>query len=142
MRNAATRGFDMELVEGSVEVGCDCSELPEIDPLTGVPVGTPGFQLSIRQVLLIVTTVAIILTIFRHPISLLFTDRVVAWASTPWSIYGWLFFGTDIINPRPLGKDPMAIIAFLVSVIVAMLLPLAAFTGAAAMFKKLWRMAR
>ncbi len=141
VQQAAREGLRLELSDGPFEVGCECAVSDNDPPTAGSCWSTKRLRFNLLQVLLVVTVVAIGLAIFRHPISLLFDETVLQWSSVPWSLYGWLFFGTDIINPKTLAKDPMGIIMFLANVAIAGVLPMLAASLATSGFKRLWQMA-
>ena len=126
----------MELVAGNVELGCSCPgwEKPKLAAPT-------RWRVNLKQMMLLLTTVAILLSIFRHPIGLMFDEVALRWAAVPWSVYGWLFFGSEIINPKTLPKNPMGILMFMANLAVACLLPMAVGAAAVAKFKDLWQQA-
>lgn len=140
VRNAAQQKMQVELSEGQIEIGCECVT-HEPEALVEVEANT-GFRMSLLQGLLVLTALAIVLAIFRRPISLLFEERVYYWVIAPWSLYGWLFWGGDIVNPKVYGKDLVCIIAFVASTIVAILLPMVVASGAVHSFKELWQLAK
>lgn len=142
IQRAAEAGQAIEFGQGQVEVGCKCVLASSTAPQKA----RGRFLLNLRQILLIMATAAVILTLFRHPISLLLDRQVLAEpdvvkaAACPWSLYGWLFFGTPVINPKSLSKTPMVICMLLANVALAGMLPFLIGTLAAAGFKRLWRM--
>ena len=115
----------VELRDGQVEIGCACA----IDEDRG----TSGkLQINLRQILLLVTTFAVLFAVIQHPIHRMLSasDAVKQWAAVPWSLYGWLFFGSEVIDPKQLPKSTIGIIMFLINVLVATALPfLAMFCG-------------
>ena len=130
VHEAATKELQIGLGSGQVELGCECEE---VEP------SQAKFQINLKQILLLITTLAMLLAIFRHPISLLFSDTVRKWAMVPWSLYGWLFFGMEVTNPKTLQKDLMGIFAMLINIVFAVLLPLLALQGAKELFVWLWK---
>lgn len=140
VRHAAEQRMEVELTDGQVEIGCGC--LPAENTSLREGETRTNYRISLLQGLLVVTAFAILLAIFRRPISLLFEERVYYWVIAPWSLYGWLFWGGEIVNPKTYGKDLVCIIAFVASTIAAILLPITAGTGALQLFQQLWHWAK
>lgn len=142
MRRAAEDGLVVELTAEPTEAGCSCPT-----PVEEQPTATPRRQINLKQILLLMATVALLLSIFRHPISwfadqnVLGDKEVLRAAAAPWSLYGWLFFGTPVINPKSLSKTPLVIAMLLANIALAGMLPFLVGGAAAAGFKRLWRIA-
>ena len=140
VRRAEADGQNLELASGTIEIGCDCQT--DAEP----QVSRSPLRWNLKQMLLVVTAIAILVTVFRHPIGMiagkqtLADERVLKAAASPWSVYGWLFMGTPIINPKTLGKSPLVIMMLLANVALAGMTPFAIGWAAKEGFQKLWRL--
>lgn len=125
VRRAEEASLRIELRDGPVEVGCRC--VPEQNCSS-----RGSRQVNLRQILLLVTAFAVLFAILQHPIQRMLSasDAVKQWAAVPWSLYGWFFQVSEIIDPKQLPKSTLGIILFLINALVAMALPfLAMFLG-------------
>ena len=78
--------------------------------------------MNLRQWFVVITAVGLLLIVFRHPIQLLLGVRIGKAAAAPWSFFGWLFFGTDLITVQELGKlNIIQLIVFCTNVVLAVL---------------------
>ena len=140
IKHAAENSMSIELGSGAIEIGCVCAS-----PATNTEAesgSTFTYRMSLMQGLLLLTAMAILLTVFRRPISLLFDERVYYWLIAPWSVYGWLFWGGEIVDPKVYGKDLICVIVFAMSTAAAILLPMGIAAGSIQAFKDLWVMAK
>ncbi|MFK7735055.1 MAG: hypothetical protein AB8B50_03440 [Pirellulaceae bacterium] len=152
-RVAIRRGDRLQLETGSIEVGCECdfeseneietekSESSGGDAAGQSSSGQSNYQVNLKHILLIVTTFAIVLGIFRRPIGMLFTENTQQWAMLPWSFFGWALFGTEVIDKSTLTKEPVAIAVFTVSVTFSFILPMVLFIFSKDAFLWAWRKA-
>ena len=143
IRDADRSGWAIKLAAEDLPVGCDCTHNGEDDTMTRTvtrgPIRLGTRRLTIRQLLYVITVVAILLAIFRHPIQLMFDQRVWQAIVAPWSLYAWLFWGGEVIRLPNLKSSPMVAIAFTISAPAAVLAGFYGLWGLARGIRTLWR---
>ena len=128
VRKAERGGGELNLSAENLTVGCECARANRVQAgeLPDKPHASRRRRISIRQIFFIMTVVAVLLAIFRHPIQLMLDARVWQAAVAPWSVYAWLLWGGQLTQPPDLKSSPMVAIAFTISTPLAVL---AAFFG-------------
>ena len=127
---SAAKGGHRISVEEEVTLGnCDCLP-PETagKPDSGLPAASgedtevgPPFRWTSKKLLYVTALVAILLVVFRNPVSHLFGVKNWQLVNSPWLFYRWLFFGIAmpaIPKGPPAGVD---LFLFAVNTVLAVL---------------------
>jgi len=112
VRNAQGSGESIEFSEERVDITCGCQSNERL---------SRSRRISIRQILFIMTVIAVFLAVLRHPLQLMIDKEVWQAAIAPWSVYAWLFWGGELVRPPDLKSSPMVAIVFTVSAPAAVL---------------------
>lgn len=139
VRDAERGGWTLQLSDEDVSIGCECIHLSGDGQVLREPQSPKSRKLTIRKMLYIMTVAGILLAIFRHPIQLMFDSRVWQAAVAPWSLYGWLFWGGEIVRPPNLKTSPMVAIAFTISTPIAVLTGFFGGWGILKLIADLWK---
>lgn len=131
IRRANRSGFEVQLVDDLPGENCSCEEYQTPS--------TKWSKFTIRQILFIMTVLAVTLAIFRHPLSSLVDEAVWKSAVGPWTVVGNLLFGTPIIDPRPhFETSVMSALVFTISTPLAVLAVFFSVVGACQFVYRKW----